>query len=187
MIKINCKTNDTLKLVDMTFFQGNLKKRTDDDLNELEKSLRTEGLMMPFAVWQYEGKNLLLDGHGRKEVLVRMALADPDILTAEFPVLFIKAETEDDARKALLQITSSYGKITKVGIKQFCASIPNYRAPVINKFITKSVSFNKPINANTNNENKKASSKTVLKIRIDNDKVEQVCNILKEFPFIEVI
>ena len=50
-----------------------------------------------------------------------------------------RIETEDGARKALLQITSAYGKITKTGVKQFCVSIPDYKAPSIAKFVSKPV------------------------------------------------
>ena len=181
MLKINCESDATLKLTDMVAFQGNLKKRTDEDISALQESLKTEGLMMPFAVWKHEGKNYLLDGHGRKEALIRMATATPELLNAEWPVVYVNADTEDEARKALLQITSSYGKITKAGVKQFCVSIPNYKAPVINKFVTKSVPVKKQV------AEKSAPTKTIIKIRVDSDKVEQVRSILKEFAFIEVI
>ena len=181
MIKINCETSDELKLTDMVAFQGNLKKRTDEDISALQESLKTEGLMMPFAVWKHEGKNYLLDGHGRKEALIRMATVEPELLSSEWPVIYVNADTEDEARKALLQITSSYGKITKAGVKQFCVSIPNYKAPAINKFVTKTVPVKKQV------AEKSAPTKTIIKIRVDNDKVEQVRSILKEFAFIEVI
>lgn len=181
MIKINCETSDELKLTDMVAFQGNLKKRTDEDISALQESLKTEGLMMPFAVWKHEGKNYLLDGHGRKEALIRMATVEPELLNSEWPVIYVNADTEDEARKALLQITSSYGKITKTGVKQFCVSIPNYKAPAINKFVTKTVPVKKQV------AEKSAPIKTIIKIRVDNDKVEQVRSILKEFAFIEVI
>lgn len=181
MIKINCETKDKLKLTDMAFFQGNLKKRTGKDLAELKASLESEGLMMPFAVWKHDNKNLLLDGHGRKQVLMQMCDEMPDILSTDFPVVYVEAETENDARKALLQITSSYGKITKTGVKQFCVSIPDYRAPAISKFIAK------PVTKNIKAADKSVPIKTIIKIRVDNDKVEQVRSILKEFAFIEVI
>lgn len=181
MLKINCESDATLKLTDMVAFQGNLKKRTDEDISALQESLKTEGLMMPFAVWKHEGKNYLLDGHGRKEALIRMATNDASILSNEWPVIYVNADTEDEARKALLQITSSYGKITKAGVKQFCVSIPNYKAPAINKFVTKSIPVKKQV------AEKSAPTKTIIKIRVDNDKVEQVRSILKEFAFIEVI
>lgn len=181
MLKINCESDATLKLTDMVAFQGNLKKRTDEDISALQESLKTEGLMMPFAVWKHEGKNYLLDGHGRKEALIRMATATPELLNAEWPVVYVNADTEDGARKALLQITSSYGKITKAGVKQFCVSIPDYKAPAISKFVSK------PVTKNIKTVEKSVSTKTIIKIRVDNDKVEQVRSILKEFTFIEVI
>lgn len=182
MIKINCESSDTLKLTDMVPFQGKLKKRTDNDISELQESLKTEGLMMPFAIWKHEGKCYLLDGHGRKEALIKLAVTDSDILSNEWPVIYVNAETEDEARKALLQITSSYGKITKAGVKQFCVSIPNYKAPSINKFIAKAEPSKKP-----DTPTMPKSTKTVLRIRVDNEKVEQVKSILKEFAFIEVL
>ena len=178
MIKINCESSDTLKLTDMIAFQGNLKKRTKQDIDELTESLKTEGLMMPFAVWKHEGKVNLLDGHGRKQALVQMAVDEPELLNMEWPVIYVNAATEDDARKALLQITSSYGKVTKQGYKQFCVSIPEYKAPVIQKFIPKPVKQTAP---------KPVSDKTVLKIRVLNENVQQVLNIFKQFNFIEVL
>ena len=178
MVKINCTTKDSVKITEVIAFQGSLKKRTDADLNELKESLLNEGLMMPFAVWKHDDKNYLLDGHVRKEVLMRMASEEPELLGIDWPCVYVEADTEADARKALLQITSSYGKITKQGYKQFCISIPEYRAPSINKFVSKPASSVKV---------KTKSDKTVIKVRVSNDKVEQVLAIFKQFDFIEVL
>ena len=180
-MEIKCKTKDTIKLTDCTPFQGNLKKRTQQDIESLKESLQREGLLMPFAVWKSEGKNYLLDGHGRKEALVQLAVDDANLLTVDWPCIFIEADTEDEARKALLQITSSYGKITKTGVKQFTVSIPDYVAPSIAKFVTPKKTEVKPVAA------KPAAQKSVIKIRVDNDKKAQVLDILKQFSFIEVI
>lgn len=181
MIKINCESSDTLKLTDMVPFQGSLKKRTEQDIKELTDSLVSEGLMMPFAIWKHEGKNYLLDGHGRKEALTKLAVEDAKMLSEEWPVIYVNAETEDEARKALLQITSAYGKVTKSGYKQFCVSIPDYHAPVINKFMPK------PVKVKTPEQVKPKQDKTVLRIRVMNDRVNQVLEIFKQFNFIEVL
>lgn len=180
MVKINCESKDSLKLTEMAFFQGNLKKRTQQDIDALKQSIVNEGLMMPFAVWKSEDKNYLLDGHGRKQALMQLCDQDPEILEQDWPVLYISAETEDDARKALLQITSQYGKVTKTGYKQFCVSIPEYRAPVINRFVPKPVS-DKPV------PKVKKSDKVILKVRVKQDKLEQVLEVFKQFDFIEVL
>lgn len=180
MIKINCESKDSIKLTDMVPFQGNLKKRTEQDIKELIESLSNEGLMMPFAIWVHEDKKYLLDGHGRKEALTKLAVEDASLLSVDWPCIYISAETEDDARKALLQITSSYGKVTRSGYKQFCVSIPEYRAPVIQKFVSKPKTESKPVQ-------KPKSDKTILKIRVMNDRVNQVLDIFKQFNFIEVL
>ena len=135
MVKVNCVAQGKIRLSECTPFQGNLKRRTETEISELMRSIKTEGMMMPFAVWQNGGRNYLLDGHGRYEALKRLALFEPDINGEEFPCIFIEAESEEDARKALLQITSSYGKITRVGVRQVTATIPDYRAPSINRFV----------------------------------------------------
>lgn len=179
MIKINCESKETLKLTDMVPFQGNLKKRTKQDIDELISSIVNEGLMMPFAIWKHEDKNYLLDGHGRKEALIKLAVDDPAMLTAEFPVIYVEADTEDDARKALLQITSTYGKITKAGVKQFCVSIPDYKAPSIAKFVAKPVKVKdtKPV------AEPDPKRPVVLKIRMPADKVEEFKKIMEEFHY----
>lgn len=166
-------------ITDMTPFQGNLKKRTEQDINELKDSLINEGLLMPFAVWQHDGKNFLLDGHGRRQAILSLIDQDPSLLQVQWPVVKIEAATEDDARKALLQITSSYGKITKQGVKQFTVSIPDYRAPAIAKFAPKVKS--------TNVTRPKANSKVIIKIRVDQAKLAEVKEILGSVNYIEVL
>lgn len=180
MFSIKCESKDKAKLHDLVPFQGDLKKRTPQDIQELKQSIMTEGLLMPFAVWMHEDKNYLLDGHGRLQALTELAVEHPDmnILMIDFPCIFISAETEMDARKALLQITSSYGKITKQGVKQFTVSIPGYVAPSIKKFVAK------PEKAKVTAPK---SDKTVIRIRVDNDKAPQVFDILRQMSFIEVL
>lgn len=181
MVVINCSSDSWLKLTDMVSFQGSLKKRTDEDIRKLSDSLLNEGLMMPFAIWKRGNENLLLDGHGRKEALIKLAAADPSILAIDWPVVYVGADTEEDARKALLQISSSYGKVTKSGLKQFCVSIPNYVAPVMQKFVAKPV---KPAAASSVLKQKY----TLVRIRVENEKVEDFKNIIKECcKFAEVL
>ena len=64
-------------------------------------------------------------------------------------------------------------------------SIPDYKAPAIAKFVTKPVKATKLADQET--QPKKNENKTVLKIRVLNEQVEQVRSILKQFNFIEVL
>lgn len=183
-MEIKCTTKDTIKLTECVPFQGNLKKRTAQDIAELKDSLLREGLLMPFAVWDHDDKKFLLDGHGRKEALVQLAVEDANLLNVDWPCIYIKADTEDDARKALLQITSSYGKITKTGVKQFTVSIPDYKAPSIAKFVAKPVA--KKVEA-IDPVQRPNQDKVILKVSVTKDKVSEVKKILEQFDFIKVL
>ena len=183
-MEIKCTTKDTIKLTECVPFQGNLKKRTTQDIAELKDSLLREGLLMPFAVWDHDDKKYLLDGHGRKEALVQLAVEDASLLNVDWPCIYIRADTEDDARKALLQITSSYGKITKTGVKQFTVSIPDYKAPSIAKFVAKPVTKKTGTMDPVQRPNQ---DKVILKVSVTKDKVSEVKKILEQFDFIKVL
>lgn len=183
-MEIKCTTKDTIKLTECVPFQGNLKKRTSQDIAELKDSLLREGLLMPFAVWDHDDKKFLLDGHGRKEALVQLAVEDANLLNVDWPCIYIKADTEDDARKALLQITSSYGKITKTGVKQFTVSIPDYKAPSIAKFVAKPVTKKTEAVDPVQRPNQ---DKVILKVSVTKEKVSEVKKILEQFDFIKVL
>lgn len=177
-MEIKCKTEETMLITDMVPFQGNLKKRTEQDIHELQDSLNNEGLLMPFAIWKSD-KNYLLDGHGRRQAIMGLIDQDPGLLQVQWPVIVIDAADEDTARKALLQITSQYGKVTKQGIKQFTVSIPDYKAPVIAKFTPK-VKVLK-------DKNPKKDTRVILKIRVDQSKLADVKEILNSVNYIEVL
>lgn len=177
MIAFNCQTSDTIKLCDLTPFQGDLKKRTPEQVSSLLTSLKTEGLMMPFAIWRSEGKNYVLDGHGRLQAFIELSKEEPSIFTdVEFPCVFVHAETEDEARKALLQITSSYGTVTKKGAVAFCKTIPAYKAPAI------AVVMKKPTVKLI-----KDKKEAIVKLKVPVDRVQEVRSILSEVDFITVL
>ena len=178
MIKIMCQTPEVIRLGKLTPFQGDLKRRTSKDVMSLANSIKDEGLLMPFAVWRHEGVHSLLDGHGRYQALTELALQDNEIATQDFPLIYIEAETEEQAKKSLLQITSSYGKITKEGAIKFCSSIPSYKAPAINKFVhKKSVAHKMP----------EQKSEQIIRIAVPNDKAQAVLDLFKSVSYIRVL
>ena len=181
MINIKCSAPDKVKLTELKPFQGDLKKRSDKDVDALASSITNDGLIAPFMVWRNKDKeNVLLDGHGRLAALTLLASrGNVDILTQDFPCVYVEAESEDEARKALLQITSQYGKITKQGAANFCISIPNYTAPSIAK-------FTRPAKAKPqfDVEEKKTS---IIKLRVPSDKVLEVKALLSQVSYIELL
>lgn len=178
MIKVMCQTPEVIRLGELTPFQGDLKRRTSKDIMSLADSIKAEGLLMPFAVWKHEGINSLLDGHGRYQALTELALQDNEIATQSFPVIYIEAETEEQAKKSLLQITSSYGKVTREGAIKFCSSIPSYKAPAINKFVHKK---------SVTNKMPEQKNEQIIRIAVPNDKAQAVLDLFKSVSYIRVI
>lgn len=178
MITIKCTAPEKVLLSTLIPFQGDLKKRTDEEVQALADSITEEGLLMPFAVWRNDGNNYLLDGHGRLAALTLLSVADDTISKQKLPAVFVEAETEDEAKKALLQITSSYGKITKKGAVKFTASIPEYHAPSIDKFVHKKVVHRKTASK---------PSGVMIRICVPEDKETAVREILAKVNYITVL
>lgn len=179
MVKVLCAVPDTLTLGEMTEFQDDLKKRTERDIQALSASILADGLIMPFAIWRNEaGQNMLLDGHGRLAALTEIALQDREVADQQLPVIYIEADNEEQARKSLLQITSSYGKVTKDGAIKFCQKIPEYHAPSINRFVHR-----KPVQRKL----EKRQDSTLIRIRVPSDKADAVLELFKQVEYIEVL
>jgi len=175
MVLCKCATQDAVLLTDMTPFQGDLKKRTDADRDALSKDIDENGLLGPFFLWDHAAQLLILDGHFRREVLIYKALQDPSILSQKFPYVPIVAETEEDARKAVLQYSSKYGKIYKPALPKFMASIPAYKAPVLVR--SSRVSLKKEASR---------CNMTVLRLKVPNPMVAKLTALLKEVEGVEL-
>lgn len=116
-ISIKCECENTLELSQLTEFQGGLKIRDDEDIDMIIKSIKELGFSIPFNVWKHNGKNLILDGHGRLSALKK--LDELGYIIPPLPVVFVKCKDEQSARDLLLRINSSYGKLTKETVLEF--------------------------------------------------------------------
>ena len=99
--------------------------------------------------------------------------------------MFVEADSEENARKALLQITSSYGKITKKGAVQFTASIKGYKAPAVNKLLYRTVKPKKmPVIPAPQSLNE---GEAIVKIVVPMDKVAVLKDLLKNIEYVKVL
>jgi len=165
----------------MVAFQGESKKRTDQDIKDLAQSLQQDGLLQPLSIWcKPDDKSLkILDGHGRKAALEYLSTKDPSIIEQQFPFNLFIADTEEEAIKACLQMMSTCGKVSKVGVKKFAAPVINtgYKAPIVTKAIA-------PVNIKA--KDVLESSKVVISIEVSKDKVSQLISILKDVEGVNV-
>ncbi|GHV35058.1 hypothetical protein FACS1894187_06940 [Synergistales bacterium] len=110
-IDVKCKSDTLLPLDAFTEFQGNLKFRTVTDLDRITDSITTYGFSFPFFVWRDGDQNNIIDGHGRLEALRNLAAKGCEI--PPLPVVYIKANSRDEAKNLLLRVNSLYGEIDK--------------------------------------------------------------------------
>lgn len=178
MVQIKCDVKNSMPLGYFEPFQGDLKKRTPKDIEQLANSILTDGLLAPFYVWEHDGHNYLLDGHGRLAALTEIALRDKDVATQPFPYVSITADTEDEARKSLLAIVSSFGKVTKSGVMKFVApmNIKPAEVPVFQK-------YNKPVVQKVQKE----VTHKIIRIQVPIDKEAEVVEILSSVSYIKVV
>ena len=121
-IKIKCQAADSLPIDVIADFQGGLKNRSKKNKLKLAERMFKLGFIAPFFVWERQGDYYNLDGHGRSEVLCEIREAGINI-PGTFPVAFIKADDEKQAKECLLSISSQYGEWDKGELELWLSDI----------------------------------------------------------------
>jgi DNA modification methylase len=132
-IRITCKVTDFLPLESIEEFQGNFKKRTKKEIDQIITSILKFGFSFPCFTWAHNGHNYCLDGHGRLLAVREMKKAycaldeagrliikkEPTPEVPELPIVYIEAENEAEAKQKMLRLNSQYGIIDLEGFKEF--------------------------------------------------------------------
>jgi hypothetical protein len=116
-IKICSKSSDRCNWHELEPLQGNLKARTDKDMEKICMSIKKYGIISPFLVWQNEGHKYTLDGHCREAALA--ILEKEGLFCPPVPICFVDAKDKADAKLKLLSINSRYGVMTQQGFNDF--------------------------------------------------------------------
>jgi len=95
-------------------FQGNLKELAVCDFEKLKNSFLLNGNISPIYIWG----NKILDGHQRIKTLAKLREDGVDV-PEDLPCVEIRAKSEKEAKKYILQYISQHGKITSDGLYEF--------------------------------------------------------------------
>lgn len=90
-----------------------LEKRVN--LDRLQKAIETKGFCFPFFVWA--GNDFVIDGTGRFHAL--QALEKKGVKIPDLPVVHINADTLEDAKQLVLQVSSEFGETTQETLAEF--------------------------------------------------------------------
>jgi hypothetical protein len=120
-IRVSCVVSDFLPLEAIEEFQGNFKRRTQKEIEQIITSILKFGFSFPCFCWKQNSHNYCLDGHGRILALQEMKKQGYDI--PELPVVFIDAQDEAEAKQKMLRLNSQYGIIDIEGFRDFIAGL----------------------------------------------------------------
>lgn len=118
-ISIKCQGAITLELEQLVPFQSNLKNLSRENYKKLRQSILDLGFSAPCFVWKSpDGEWKVIDSHQRIRVLTEMKRAE-GFHIPPLPCAIVEASTEQEAKKKILAITSSYGTVTDEGLFEF--------------------------------------------------------------------
>lgn len=122
-----------LEIDELHPFQGNLKDLLKEDYDKLRKQI-IKGFKAPFFVWLDPSTNkyMLEDGHQRHRVLTELRRAEGYTIP-KLPCVVIEADTEHEAKKNILEISSQFGRVTPSSLFEY-ASLNNIDLPTLEDF-----------------------------------------------------
>jgi len=120
-VAIKCDAAGKLPLSSLQDFQGNLKTRTQQQLQQIQTSVEKYGFSFPFFVWTQGRRNWCLDGHGRMAALQQMESEGWTV--PPLPVAYVQAKDRAEAKQKLLRMNSAYGDWDTQGVQDFLADI----------------------------------------------------------------
>ena len=120
-ISIKCESSDLKNIAELTELQGNLKSRTDIDYDKIKLSIIKYGFSFPFFYTELEGKNYILDGHGRFATLCKMQ--KDGYIIPDLPCVKVECKDKKEAKEKLLRLNSQYGHMTKESVLEFASDI----------------------------------------------------------------
>lgn len=119
-IKNNVRDCSTLPWSQIKKMERNtLKEASGRDVEKLKNAILKHGFNFPFFVWA--GHDYILDGAGR--VLALKKIEKEKIKIPDLPVVEIEAETIEQAKALVLQVSSQHGLISQESFEAFSADL----------------------------------------------------------------
>lgn len=117
-IQLRCSGAGLLPIEQLKEFQGELKSLSEKAFNQLKNEILETGFAFPIHVWRNTaGVNFIIGGHQRHRVLLK--LKEEGYAITEVPVVYIEADTVEEAKRRVLQDVAQYGQIEGQGLYQF--------------------------------------------------------------------
>jgi hypothetical protein len=129
-IRITCDTKLRIDYRELNGIQGALKMLSRENFNKLRRHILKDGVNFPLCVWKeltkVKSKTVtkwwIVDGHGRHAVL-RFLIEEEGLKCEPLPCVEIEAVNLADAKRKVLNASSSFHTMTKDGLYQFMTDL----------------------------------------------------------------
>jgi hypothetical protein len=118
---LSCRTKDYLDYKLVRNFQGNIKSRTESNVEHIIRSIERHGFSFPLFVWRHDAVYDCLDGHGR--LLALKVLDDSGVKIPLVPVVFVDADSELEARRKLVEVNNLNGTFVESAFIDFVSDL----------------------------------------------------------------
>lgn len=129
---IKCSGTENHHPSELSDFQGDLKTLSDENYIRLKNAILELGFSEPFAVWHYDGKIFILNGHQRRITILRMEQEGYEI--PDLPCIVVQADDIKQAKLKVLSLTSQFGSMSHDGLKEFCEQSDLEMSEVLDSF-----------------------------------------------------
>ena len=110
-IPIRCQYSRLFQPAELSWFQGELKRITKNDLQKIKTSIIKNGFVFPVYVWLDGDKNYIIGGHHRLKAINE--LEQEGYAIDGIPAVIVNASSYEEAKKFVLLDSSHYAKIDK--------------------------------------------------------------------------
>ena len=119
-INIKCKGSTEVNIDDLQDVQGEVKFLPSENLQKLLTSLEKNGFCEPFVIWRenQESKPVVIAGNQRLKA-IKKARELGWLLPLGFPAVEVEAENLQQAKKILLSLASTFGRVDKHHLEHF--------------------------------------------------------------------
>lgn len=117
-ILIKAETPLRIPYDELHSFQEDLKTLSKERYEELRRAILEDGFSFAIHVWKHKAKWHILDGHQRVYV-VKKLIEEEGYTKVDLPVVPVKADSFEQAKRKLLTAASVYGKASPEGLANF--------------------------------------------------------------------
>lgn len=116
-VKIRVQGAASAPISKLNDLQDEFKILPEEHYQKFRQIILTHGIVEPVAVWK-EGRKLhVLNGQTRIRVLQRMAEEGEEI--PEVPIMYIEADSQEQALRKVLSLSSQFGTMHQAGLVEF--------------------------------------------------------------------